>query len=122
MMMERIAIATENGQVSLHFGKCPEYTIAELDDGKLVSTRVISNPGHEPGVLPEFLASQGVDCVIAGGMGPRAQQIFESRGVRTITGVTGDVEEVIRGYVEGALRTTENTCDHGPDHKCNHHE
>lgn len=108
----KIAVATENGKVALHFGRCPEYTIFEVKDGQICDVAVISNPGHRPGFLPKFLAGQGVNCIIAGGMGPRAEQLFKDQNIETVTGVVGEVERVVEDYLKGSLRRGDSFCEH----------
>jgi len=108
----KIAVATDGQLVAQHFGRCPEYTLAEISDGKLQSKTVIPNPGHEPGFLPGYLANLGVDCIIAGGMGPRAQQLFSQHRIQTIVGVTGEVDRAIQDYIAGQLQAGESLCDH----------
>jgi len=76
----RIAISTDGEQVSAHFGRCPAFTILDIDDGRVVGKEVIENPGHQPGFIPQFLHDKGVNCIIAGGMGPRAAEIFQRSG------------------------------------------
>lgn len=110
---EKIAIATDGAEVAQHFGRCPAYTLVEIRDGLVTGKTVVPNPGHQPGFLPRFLAEKGVGCVIAGGMGPRAQNLFAEQGISTITGVTGPVEEVIESYLSGNLVEGESLCDHG---------
>jgi len=51
----RVAISTDGEFVSAHFGRCPSFTIMDLQDGKVVSKEVADNPGHEPGFIPQFL-------------------------------------------------------------------
>jgi predicted Fe-Mo cluster-binding NifX family protein len=72
----RIAISTDGDNVSAHFGRCPSFTIVDIDDGTIKKKEVIENPGHQPGVIPQFLHKRGVDCIVAGGMGIRAQGFF----------------------------------------------
>ena len=48
----KIAISTDGGYVSAHFGRCPSFTIMEVEDSKLVGKEEIDNPGHHPGFLP----------------------------------------------------------------------
>lgn len=109
----RVAISTENGEVAHHFGRCPEYTILDIEDGKIIRQEVVSNPGHQPGVIPEFLNELKVDCVICGGMGPRAQSIFKELGIETIVGVSGSIGDVIDKLINGTLEGGESICDHG---------
>lgn len=114
----KLAIAKEGNMVAAHFGRCPEYAIVEVADGQAKSTVVIPNPGHEPGFLPGYLARLGVNCIIAGGMGPRAQDLFAARGIETVVGVSGMVDEAIRRYVAGTLEPGNSLCDHGHGHSC----
>jgi predicted Fe-Mo cluster-binding NifX family protein len=51
----RIAISTDGDLVSAHFGRCPDFTIVDVVNGKTVHKEVLPNPGHEPGVIPQFL-------------------------------------------------------------------
>lgn len=113
----RIAVATEEGSVAEHFGHCGEYTLVDVQDGRAVSRVAVPNPGHQPGFLPGYLADKGVKVVIAGGMGPRAQELFAEHGIRTVVGVTGSVDEVVRAFLDGTLEEGESLCDHdSPDH------
>ncbi|MEW6275201.1 MAG: NifB/NifX family molybdenum-iron cluster-binding protein [Bacillota bacterium] len=108
----KIAVATEGAMVAEHFGRCREYTIAEIQDGKLASKVVIPSPGHEPGFLPRYLAGMDVHCVIAGGMGVKAQNLFREAGIKTVVGVTGLVDRVIDDFIGGRLVGGESFCDH----------
>ncbi len=107
-----VAIASEGGKVAQHFGRCPGYTLYEVDNGKITEKKEIANPGHEPGFLPRYLADMGVEGMIAGGMGPRAQALFAERGIETCVGIEGPVDEVIEGYITGNLNSGVSACDH----------
>jgi predicted Fe-Mo cluster-binding NifX family protein len=119
----KVAISTDGGSVSAHFGRCPSYTLVEIQDGKVVGRQEIPNPGHSPGFLPQFLSEKGVDAIIAGGMGPRAQGLFAEKNIETIIGVEGRVDEVVGRYIEGTLERGRDLCDHGRHHEGpNRHE
>jgi predicted Fe-Mo cluster-binding NifX family protein len=119
----KVAVATDAGRVSAHFGRCSEYTLAEIADGKVVKTETIANPGHEPGFLPGFLARQGVRAVICGGAGPRALALFAEQGIEMRMGVSGPVGEVLEQFATGRLDAGDSTCDHGSlgDGRHEHH-
>lgn len=109
----RIAVSTDQGYVSAHFGRCASYTILEISEGKILSREEIPNPGHQPGFLPQFLSDKGVNCIIAGGMGPRAQALFAQKNIETITGVQGPIDVVIDKLLKQELKAGEDLCDHG---------
>ncbi len=108
----KIAVSTDSGQVSAHFGRCPEYTIFEVEDNKVINKEIIPNPGHEPGFLPKYLSEKGVSCIIAGGMGPRAQQLFEQNNIKAVIGAYGDVDSVVEQYLGGTIELGEDACEH----------
>jgi predicted Fe-Mo cluster-binding NifX family protein len=112
----KIAISTDGGSVSAHFGRCPSYTIVEIQDGKVVGRQEIPNPGHSPGFLPGYLAERGVTTIIAGGMGPRAQGLFADNRIETVIGVQGRVDEVVDAFLQGTLVGGKDLCDHGHRH------
>lgn len=124
----KIAIATDNGQVAQHFGRCPEYTIADIEDSTVSGKTVVQNPGHAPGAIPAFLNEKGCHVIIAGGMGQRAQMFFQEYDIRCIIGVQGSVDQVIQDYIDGSLEAGDSTCEHGEgkgdgtgrDHGCGH--
>ncbi|MBA7611487.1 hypothetical protein ES703_18711 [subsurface metagenome] len=109
----KIAISTDTGFVSAHFGRCPTFTIAEIGEGKILKVEEINNPGHQPAFLPNFLAECGVKYIICGGMGRRAQNLFAEKEITPIVGVTGKVTEVIEKFVQGKLEGGESLCKPG---------
>jgi len=112
----KIAVATEGADVASHFGRCPEYTLVDLSAGKVTGKKVVPNPGHQPGFLPRFLGEMGVNCVIAGGMGMRAQNLFAEQGIQTVVGVTGPVDDALSRYLAGQLAGGESLCSHPQGH------
>jgi len=109
----KIAISTDLNKVSEHFGRCPEFTIVEIEKKKVVKKEIIKNPGHTTGFLPKFFKEKGIDFIIAGGAGVRAQQLFEQFGIKLIVGVQGEIDEVINNFIEGELEQGEGFCKPG---------
>ncbi len=110
----KFAVPTNDKKLCAHFGHCEAFALIDADtDGRLGNETYITPPPHEPGLLPPWLAQQGVNCVIAGGMGARAQHLFAEAGVRVVTGAEGEYpREVVENYLKGTLVTGTNTCDH----------
>jgi len=109
----KVAVSTDSGNVAEHFGRCPQFTIAEIENGKIESKEVIENPGHATGFLPKFFKEQGVEIVIAGGAGSRAQQLFEEYGIKLVVGVSGSVEEALQKFAAGSLESGKSGCSPG---------
>lgn len=110
----RFAVPTYQGKLCAHFGHCEAFAIIDTDNNGNIIKEVFENPPpHEPGVLPRWLSEKGVNCVIAGGMGSRAQQLFAQQGVKVVTGAQGEYpRDVVEQYLKGTLQIGANTCDH----------
>jgi predicted Fe-Mo cluster-binding NifX family protein len=51
--------------------------------------------------------------VIAGGMGSRAQSLFQQNGIKVIIGaLESDPEKAVLSYLNGQLAVGDNVCDH----------
>ncbi|MGD8537736.1 MAG: NifB/NifX family molybdenum-iron cluster-binding protein, partial [Candidatus Aminicenantes bacterium] len=108
----KVAISTDMGHVSAHFGRCASYTIVDIQEGQVASREEIPNPGHQPGFLPQFLSERGVSIIIAGGMGPRAQGLFAQKNIETLIGVQGPIDTVITQFLKQDLEVGEDLCGH----------
>ncbi|MCD6310947.1 MAG: NifB/NifX family molybdenum-iron cluster-binding protein [Elusimicrobia bacterium] len=109
----RCVISTDGDMVSAHFGRCPETTVIDIEDGKVIKTEVIKNPGHNPGALPEYFGNMKADCIIAGGMGQMALGLFAAKKIKPVVGISGTVNEVIEKLKSGTLEGAESLCDPG---------
>jgi predicted Fe-Mo cluster-binding NifX family protein len=108
----KVAISTDSGYVSAHFGRCATYTIVDIREGHVIDREEIPNPGHQPGFLPQFLSERGVNVIIAGGMGPRAQGLFAQKNIETLIGVQGPIDTVIEQFLKQDLEAGEDLCGH----------
>jgi len=111
----RYAVPVSDGMVSAHFGHCEHFALVDVDEGenKIVGKELVPSPGHQPGLLPQWLAEQGVSVVIASGMGSRAQSLFQQNRIQVIIGaLESDPEKAVRSYLNGILATGDNICDH----------
>ena len=111
----RYAIPVSGGVVSPHFGHCEHFALIDVDDEKkeIIRKELVPSPGHQPGLLPEWLAEQGVSYVIAGGMGSRAQSLFQQNRIAVIIGVLeNDPEKAVLNHLNCQLATGDNICDH----------
>jgi ATP-binding protein involved in chromosome partitioning len=110
----RIAVPVTGGIPSSHFGHCEQFVLFDVEaDGMTIRDRqVLAPPPHEPGTFPKWLHEQGATVIIAGGMGSRAQSLFDENGIRVLVGTSSsDPERLIRDFLDGRLETGANTCD-----------
>jgi predicted Fe-Mo cluster-binding NifX family protein len=55
----------------------------------------------------------GANVIIAGGMGSRAQGLFNENGIKVVTGAPADTpESLVHRYLTEKLVTGANVCDH----------
>ena len=111
----KIAIPLAGGKLTAHFGHCEQFAVVDVDGESRTITgqAVLDPPPHEPGVLPAWLAEQGVGVVIAGGMGQRAQGLFNQQNIQVIVGAPSETpERLVSDYLAGTLQVGENVCDH----------
>lgn len=111
--MKKIAVPVIDGILCKHFGHCQEFHIFEVNDSNISNSVAKTPPPHAPGVIPNWLGEQGVTDVIAGGMGQRAIDIFNKRGVNVFVGAPDkEAEIVVKDFLAGDLKTQANMCDH----------
>ena len=97
----------------MHFGHCEIFTIVNVENNKVVSKEDSVPPPHEPGALPKWLGEQNVNVIIAGGMGTRAQNLFEENNIKVIVGAPAEsVDNSVSSYINNSLETGDNVCDH----------
>lgn len=111
----RYAVPMSEGMVAQHFGHCEHFGLFDVDEAgkEIVCKEVVASPEHQPGLLPVWLAEQGVCVVIAGGMGSRAQDLFrENRIAVAINVLETDPEKAVLDYLRGILESGDDVCDH----------
>jgi predicted Fe-Mo cluster-binding NifX family protein len=121
----KIALAAEDNRgleaiISQHFGRCPYYILADVENDKIGEVKALENPFYgshgQPGEVPAFIRSIGAQVIIAGGMGPKAIGFFEQYGIQVATGVSGAVQEVLQLYLSNQIQGASPCMDHEPHH------
>ena len=111
----RYAIPVSDGIVATHFGHCEQFALIDVDEAtkEITGKEIIPSPGHEPGLLPVWLAEQGTSVIIASGMGSRAQSLFQQNHIKVIINVLeSDPEKAVLSHLSGTLTTGDDICDH----------
>ena len=129
----KIAVTYENGQIFQHFGHCENFKIYDVQDGKILSSRVENAAGSGHGALAGFLKNLDVDTLICGGIGGGAQNALAEAGIKLYGGVSGSADAAAEALLNGTLEYNANvqcshhggghTCgNHGGDHDCGSHK
>lgn len=123
----KIAVTYENGMIFAHFGHTAQFKLYEVEDGKIVSGVVVPTGGSGHGALAGFLAAQGVDALICGGIGGGARTALAQAGIALYPGVSGSADAAAQALAEGRLiyDPAAQCADHahGHDHEgCGHHD
>jgi predicted Fe-Mo cluster-binding NifX family protein len=111
----KYAIPVSGGLLSAHFGHCEQFALIDADEKNksILRKELVTSPEHQPGLLPPWLAKQGVQVVIAGGMGGSAISLFQQNGINVLLGApAADPEKIVIDYLNGNLVTGDNVCDH----------
>ena len=125
----RIAVTHENGQIFGHFGHTAEFKVYEVEDKKILSSKVIPTGESGHGALASLLDRIGADLLICGGIGGGARMALASEGIALCAGVTGECDAAVEAYLSGKLSFTgEANCscshhhhDHGDGDTCHCH-
>jgi len=111
--MTKIALPIKDGVLSNHFGHPDHFYIYELGDSGIPTQGILIPPPHQPGLLPQWLATKGITDIIANGIGQRAISLFYQYKINVFTGVPiKPPKELVTDFVLGILETSDNACDH----------
>ena len=111
----KIAVTYENEQIFQHFGHTEQFKLYEVEDGKILSSRVIDTNGQGHGALAGLLSSLGADALICGGIGGGAQMVLAEAGIKLYGGVSGFCDEAVKALISGKL-------GYNPNVRCDHHD
>jgi len=111
----RIAIPIAGGRLTMHFGHCEHFALVDVDPEtkQITGKELVEAPDHQPGLLPKWLHERGATVIIAGGMGRRAQDLFQEQNIEVIVGASAkEPEALVEEFLGGTLQPGENICDH----------
>ena len=103
----------ESGNVFQHFGRTQNFKLYTVEDGKIVSSRIIDNGGFEHHDLATYLKSLEVSTLILGNRGQGAIDALKNAGIREIPGITGNADKSVEALLAGMLIFNPNAiCSH----------
>ena len=124
----KIAAPTRNGRIDGHFGQCELYTVFTVEEKRILKTEILPSPqgcGCKSGIAAD-LSAMGVTLMLAGNMGEGAVQKLAFSGIQVVRGCHGDVNQVVRDWLDGKISDNGQSCahhehHHGEGHGTHHH-
>jgi predicted Fe-Mo cluster-binding NifX family protein len=101
--MSRTAIAVWQGFVATTLDFAQVLVVVDVADGQVTARTEVSLALESLPAIARQLEKVGAHAVICGAISAPLLSAVEARGIRVIPFVRGDVEEVIRGCLEGTL-------------------
>ena len=108
----RIIIATNQGglddMVFPAFGRCPTYTIIDIENGEIKETKIEPNqaanmPGGAGIAAAQFVINLEIDAVIGGNFGPNALNVLKQAGIKIYTAFGMKVKDAVQQLIDGKL-------------------
>ena len=119
----KIVIPSAENKLCGHFGHCEYFTFVEVNP-ETKEILSIEKKVPEEGISCQsanWIATQGANVVLAGGMGGRPMAIFAQNGVKIVAGCPElEIETVVNQYMNNTLSVGENACG-GEHHYCHGH-
>jgi predicted DNA-binding protein (UPF0251 family)/predicted Fe-Mo cluster-binding NifX family protein len=125
-----VAVPYLGGAVNAHFGSTQAFLVAEATGETVERTTLYEVQGmqHNHAGIAGFLKEQGVEVILAGGMGGPMQQALKRAGFELYCGVSGPAVEAVEAFLRGEIEQSESTCghhhgehEHGEHHDGDHH-
>ncbi len=115
------AANTTETKIAEHFGRCVGFNLLHINEKKeIIKQEFAGNPldGTSGGTcqLPHFVNQLKANVIIAGGMGPKAVQLFQSYGIEVITAPGMLVDQVLPLFLQGEISGYEECKNHA--HEC----
>jgi predicted DNA-binding protein (UPF0251 family)/predicted Fe-Mo cluster-binding NifX family protein len=109
-----VAVPYLQGEINAHFGSTQAFLIAETSKEKIERSAIFEVQGmqHNHAGIAGFLKEQGVEVILAGGMGTPMQKALKLQGFELYCGVSGPAVEMVEALLRGEIEHTEVTCGH----------
>ncbi len=109
----KICIASDsNGglddTVSSQFGRCPSFTVVEIEGDEIKNVYTIPNPGASAASgagmqAGQAVVNEGCKVLIAGAIGPNSAQVLTLGNVEMRTSEPIKIKEAVEKYIKGEL-------------------
>ncbi|MCB9496694.1 MAG: hypothetical protein H6686_07410 [Fibrobacteria bacterium] len=128
----RIALPIHAGKFSIHYGRAESISIHDIDleSGSVLDMGLRAFPAEGTCSAGAWMSEQGVEVLLAGGLGSGAAQGLGNAGVKIFAGIQEeDPAKVLERFLQGVIEARElvpgeSMCqghDEDRDHEHGHH-
>ena len=110
----KVAIPRFHERVAPCFEYSATIAIFTIEGGKVVSQRDFALQSRVALDRVRLLRDQDVDVLICGGVQDTFEDLVKARGVKVISWVSGDVEELLSRFIKGTLKPEPNRANRAP--------
>lgn len=119
---------TSDNQIEDHFGHCEFYniyTISKNNDILNVQTLESEQGCGCKSNIASVLKDQGVNTMLASGIGGGAINVLNNAGINVVRGCAGTPEDTVKQFIAGLITDSGISCQkhekhHDHNHVCNH--
>jgi predicted Fe-Mo cluster-binding NifX family protein len=101
--MTKVAIPVFGGRISPVLETCLRISVIEIEENREIGRDDISLDGLGLQERLKIFQEAGVDILICSGISEYFYQLFESANIQVISGIAGDLEEVLQAFKEDKL-------------------
>lgn len=101
--MARVAIPIFRARVSPVFDSCLHLLVVDIEEDRQISRSQLYLDQLSPAQRLDVLRHAGVTTVICGGITEVFHNMLKSADINTITGIAGEIEEVVAAYLAERL-------------------
>ena len=113
-IMATLAIPIFKSRVSPVFDTCTRLSLIGFEDNRVITRKEFDLNNFSLRQRLQVLEKNDVAVIICGGISDVFYAILSNSNIQLISGICGNVDEVIKAYVEGRI---DDPCFYMPGHK-----
>ncbi len=99
----KAAFSSWNNRIAPVFDVARQIFLVESDQGRILREAEEVMPGDDPGEKARCLADLGANTLVCGAISRSMQGLITSCGITVIPFVAGELQEVVRAWLEGKI-------------------
>ena len=100
-----VIVCTVNGRIAPKYYDAAQLLSLIIKNGNVINREVIAVDALDPDELCALVLHLKADVVICGGIRQDYQRKLDGASVQLIYNVIGNIDDVVKRFVEGTLRT-----------------